>query len=202
MTDIRVISAIFLIVPAFLSFRGTSQSARGAVALISALILLNTSYAAYVWLSYARDYSDLKASFAFLKPKSFVLVGNSRVDAVAPTLLTDLPMHRAPVLAVHYARAFVSALYTVAGAQPIEVRPDWKHLDVASATENYHPPSLGTLRAVANGQASREVPGYLLNWTRDFDYVYLVGPYTEPAVPGVLDEVARYRRFTLYAVRR
>ena len=33
-------------------------------------------------------------------------------------------------------------------------------------------------------------------------YVYLLGENTENALPGVLDELARYRRFTLYIVRK
>jgi hypothetical protein len=162
---------------------------------------MNAGYSTWVWLSYRLDYAEMKASFALLEPNSFVLVGDSRTGDVPSTLFTDAPMFRAPTLAVHYARAFVSSLYTIAGAEPIEVRPDLAHLDVSMATETYHSPSLTTLRALANGE-DVDVPRYLHHWTRDFQYVYLIGAYTENALPGVLDELARYRRFTLYAVRR
>jgi hypothetical protein len=164
------------------------------------LIAINAGYSAFVWLSYRSDYAEMKASFALLKPYSFVLVGDSRIGEVPSTLLTDVPISRAPTLAVHYAKAFVSSLYTSFG-EPVEVRPDLAHLDISIATETYHPPSLATLRALANGE-DVEAPRYLRHWPRDFEYVYLVGAHTENALPGVLEELARYRRFTLYVVRR
>jgi hypothetical protein len=166
---------------------------------VCVLIVMNAGYSAYIWLSYRNDYAEMKASFALLQPYSFVLVGDS--GEASPTLLTDVPMRRGPTLAVHYAKAFVSSLYTIAGAEPIEVRPGLAHLDVSAATESYIPPSLSTLRALANGEDA-EAPRYLRNWTRDFQYVYLLGEHTENALPGLLAELARYRRFTLYAVRK
>jgi hypothetical protein len=198
MTDIRIIPAALLILPAFLSFRPARPPGWVAGIIISVLIVVNAGYAAYVWLSYRSDYAEMKASFALLQPYSFILVGNTEVTS---TLLTDAPMSRAPTLAVHYARAFVSSLYTTAGAVPVEVRSDLAHLNVSTATESYTPPSLATLRALAKGDAV-EAPRYLRHWTRDFQYVYLLGPHTENALPGVLDELARYRRFTLYVVRK
>ena len=84
----------------------------------------------------------------------------------------------------------------------MEVRPRWQHLDVSAATESYIPPSLASLRALAMGQQVTDAPHYLRHWTKDFQYVYLIGPHTENALPGVLDELASYRRFTLYIVRK
>jgi hypothetical protein len=145
----------------------------------------------------------MKASFALLRPASFVLVGHSSSTGEIPsTLLTDQPIYRAPTLAVHYASAFVSSLYTIAGTVPIEVRSDLKHLDVDARTETYKPPTLAVLRAVAAGEDVPGAPQYLKNWTRNFQYVYLVGRPTENAFPGVLDELTRHDRFTLYAVRK
>jgi hypothetical protein len=202
MADVRIIAATFLILPAFVSLRGPKQSAYVAGFIASALIALNVGYAAYIWLSYQSDYAEMKASFALLPASTFILVGDSGTGNVAPTLLTDAPMYRAPTLAVHYAKAFVSSLYTIAGQVPVEVRPRWQHLDVSAATESYTPPSLTTLRALADGQDVTDAPHYLRHWTLDFQYVYLIGPHTENALPGVLAEVARYRRFTLYIVRK
>ena len=138
MTDIRMIPAALVILPAFLSFRPAKPPGSVAGIVVCALIVMNAGYAAYVWLSYRSDYAEMKASFALLQPYSFVLVGDSRTGEVPSTLLTDAPMSRAPTLAVHYARAFVSSLYTIAGAEPVEVRPDLAHLDVSMATETYH----------------------------------------------------------------
>jgi len=201
MADIRVIVALFLILPAFVTVQPKRQLACVAVLVVSAIIAVNASYAAYVWLSYRADYADIKTSFGYLKRESFVLVGSSREGEVAPTLLTDVPINRAPVLAVHHANAFVSLFYTIAGMQPVEVRPELRHLDVATATEDYHPPSLAMLRAAATGQDVKGLPGYMRNWTRDFQFVYLVGPHKPDPLPGVLEELARFRRFSLYAVR-
>ena len=200
MADIRLVAAAFLVWPAFLTIRqGNPANVAGFV--VSALIVLNASYAAQVWLSYRSQYAAMKASFALIPPASFILVGNSRSEGSA-TLLTDAPMYRAPVLAVHYAKAFVSSLYTIAGTVPVEVRPDLKHLDVSAVTESYIPPTLTTLRALARGQHVVDAPGYLRNWTRDFEFLYLVGPRVDSALPDVLDELAGDDRFTLYAVRR
>jgi hypothetical protein len=202
MADIRVITAGLLIMPAFVSVRAAKQPAYAAGLIVASLIALNAGYAAYVWLGYRTDYAEMKASFALLQPRSIVLVGDSGTGEVASTLLTDAPMARSPTLAVHYAKAFVSSFYTIAGMQPVEVRPQFRHLDVSTATESYTPPSLKTLRTIANGQEVAGVPGYLRNWTRDFQYVYLVGPHPENALPGILDEVERRSRFTLYTVRK
>lgn len=202
MADIRLITAVFLVLPAFISLRPGGHATRLAGVVVCATVAVNATYAGAVWLSYRGDYQDMKASFKLLRPESFILVGSSRTGEVAPTLLTDVPIHRAPVLAVHYARSFVSLFYTIAGMQPVEVRPDLQHLDVSTATEDYHPPSLTVLRALARGEQPSKAPRYLQNWTGNFQYVYLVGPHTENALPGVLEELARYRRFTLYAVRR
>jgi hypothetical protein len=199
MTDIRMIPAALLILPAFLKFRPAKPPGSLAAIIVCALIVMNAGYAAYVWLSYRSDYAEMKASFELLRPYSFVLVGDSK--EASSTLFTDVPMRRAPTLAVHYARAFVSSLYTIAGAEPVEVRPDLAHLDVSIATESYTPPSLATLRALANGE-DVEAPRHLRRWTRDFQYVYLLGAHTENALPGLLDELVRYQRFTLYAVRK
>ncbi len=200
MTDIRIIPAALLILPAFLRFRPAKPPGSVAGIIVCALIVMNAGYSAYVWLSYRRDYAEMKASFALLQPYSFILVGDSRTGEVPSTLLTDAPMFRAPTLAVHYASAFVSSLYTIAGTLPVEVRPDVAHLDISGVTESYAPPSLATLRALANGE-DVEAPRYLRRWPRDFQYVYLLGGHTEHALPGLLDELARYQRFTLYAVR-
>jgi len=200
MTDIRMIPAALLILPAFLKFRPTKPPGIVAGFIVCTIIMMNAGYAAYVWLSYRSDYAEMKASFGLLQPYSFVLVGDSK--EASSSLLTDVPLRRAPTLAVHYARAFVSSLYTIAGAEPVEVRPDLAHLDVLMATESYTPPSLTSLRALAYGQDVPDAPRYLRNWKQDFQYVYLLGAYTQSALPGVLDELARYRRFTLYRVRK
>src|SRR5207237_748105 len=142
----------------------------------------------------------LKASFALIPRGSFVLVGQSTLGDAPSTLLTDVPIHRAPALAVHYANAFVSSMYTCPGQNPVRVRSDLKRLEVDSKTETYIPPSLATLRRLARGEPVSDAPQYVRAWANDFDYVYLVGPRIPDALSGVLDELTSSRRFTLYRI--
>jgi hypothetical protein len=201
MADIRMLTAALLILPAFLTFSPSTKSLGYVTAFVVAgIIFVNISYTTYVWLSYRSDYAALKASFTRLPRGSFVLVGQSSLGDVPATLLTDVPIHRAPSLAVHYANAFVSSMYTFPGQNPVRVRPDLKRLEVDSKTETYIPPSLTTLRLLAKGKQVAEAPSYARSWVHDFDYVYLVGPRVDEAMPGVLEELTSSRRFTLYRV--
>lgn len=201
MADIRMIAAAALILPAFMNFAPRSRSFGSfAAAVIVGLILVNTSYVAYVWVSYQKDYEAMKASFALLRENSFILVGSTRTDNT--TLLMDAPMWRAPTLAVYYAKAFVSSLYTVPGTHAVEIKSEWQHLDINNKTETYEPPSLGSLKTIAEGGNVPSAPQYLRNWQNDFDFVYLLGPHTPDAFPNLLVEIATGRRFTLYRVRR
>jgi hypothetical protein len=201
MADIRMIAAAFLVLPAFVTFSPVSKSLAYIAATAAAMIvLINAGYVAFVWLDYRSDYAAIKASFPLIPRGSFVLVGQS-VQA-PPTLLTDLPMSRAPTLAVYYAGAFVSSLYTLPGQHAVHVRSDLKRLEVDTKTETYEPPSLAMLRALTGGEDVANAPGYARNWPRDFDYVYLVGARAEATLPDLLEEVTTGRRFTLYRVRK
>jgi hypothetical protein len=114
----------------------------------------------------------------------------------------DAPMWRAPTLAVYYAKAFVSSLYTVPGTHAVEIKSEWQHLDINNKTETYEPPSLAILKTVAEGGNVASAPQYIRNWQNDFDYVYLLGQHLPDAFPNILVEIATGRRFTLYRVRR
>ena len=201
MADIRIIAAAFLVLPAFLTFSPSSKSLAYVAAFsASAIVLTNAGYAGFVWLAYRSDYAAIKASFQLLPRGAFVLVGQSAPPS--STLLTDLPMSRAPTLAVYYAGAFVSSLYTLPGQHAVYVRPDLKRLEVDTKTETYAPPTLAMLRALTRGEEVPNAPRYTRNWVRDFDYLYLVGPPPDAAMPDLLDEVTASRRFTLYRVRK
>src|SRR5262249_9612679 len=110
MADIRVITAAFLIIPAFLTFTSNRTSQGYLIAFgVIATAAVNIIYVSYVWFSYRSDYDAIKASFMLLRQNSFVLVASSaRSDP--SMLLTDAPMARAPTLAVYYAKAFVTSL--------------------------------------------------------------------------------------------
>jgi len=201
MADIRMIATAFLVLPAFLTFSpGAKSLAYLAAFAAGAIVLINAGYAGFVWLAYRSDYAAIKTSFTLLPRGAFVLVGQGA--PASSTLLTDLPMSRAPTLAVHYAGAFVSSLYTLPGQHAVYVRPDLNRLEVDTRTETYAPPTLATLRALARGEEVPNAPRYTRNWPRDFDYLYLVGSRSDAALPDLLDEVTTSRRFTLYRVRK
>ena len=111
-------------------------------------------------------------------------------------------MWRSPTLAVYYAKAFVTSLYTIPGTHAVEVKSKWQHLDINPKTETYEPPSLAILKTIAEGGNVPSAPQYIRNWQNDFDYVYLLGPHTPNAFPKLLIEIASERRFTLYRVQR
>jgi hypothetical protein len=233
MADIRMITAAFLILPAFMLFApmasGRDETAGslskdskpsgivrlvGSIAVIKAarsfghlaavvtvlLILVNMIYVGYVWASYQNDYRALKASFPLLRQNSFILVGRSQ--AHYPSLLVDAAMWRAPALAVYYAKAFVSSLYTLPGTHAVSIKPEWRHLAVNGKTETYEPPSLAELKATAEGGNTSGAPQYIRNWQSNFDYVYLLGPHIPNAFPKLLVELATDPRFTLYRVEK
>ncbi len=201
MADIRMLTAACLVLPAFVTFSPRTRPLGYLMSLVvSAIILINSSYVSYLWLSYRSDYAAMKASFALVRQGSFVLVG----DAIRgrSTLLTDAHFWRAPALGVYYAKAFVSSLYTLPGQNAVKVRPDLKRLEVNSKTETYEPPSLATLEIIARGGKVPDAPRYIDNWTRDFDYLYVLGPPGPNVLPDVLEELTAERRFTLYRVRK
>src|SRR5260370_37910600 len=140
----------------------------------------------------------MKASFALVRQGSFVLVGS----ATPSTPLTEVPFWRAPTLAVYYAKAFVSSLYTLPGQHAVQIRPDLKRLEVNGKAETYEPPSSATLQIIAQGGKVANAPQYVADWTRDFDYVYLLGPHGPNVLPDVLEELTAERRVTLDTIRK
>jgi hypothetical protein len=197
--DIRMLTAAFLVLPAFVTLSPRTKSLGYLISLVAvAIILLNNNYVNYLWLSYRSDYAAIKASFALVRQGSFILVGG----ATPSTPLADVPFWRAPTLAVYYAKAFVSSFYTLPGQHAVQLRPDLKRLEVNGKIETYEPPSFATLQIIAQGGQAPDAPQYIADWTRDFDYVYLLGPPVPNVLPDVLEELTAERRFTLYRVRK
>ena len=112
--------------------------------------------------------------------------------------LTEYPMYNAPTLAAAHAGAFVPNLFAAVGKQPIEVRPAVQHLAVPSAG----PVPLAVLTAIAAGKTAPGIPKFVRSWTRDYDYLYLLGPPVANPMPELLDVLATSRRFVLYRIRR
>ena len=170
---------------------------RSALALTVTITLVNVGVVTSVWMSYRTDSAAAKTSFAQLPKGAKVLIGNSGPDDDPPADLTEYPVYSLPVLAVEYADAFVPNLFTQAGKQPVSARQQLQRLDVPYAS----PAPIALLKLIAARGAPPGTPDFVRDWTRDFDYLYLVGPMIDNPMPERLLEVARAPRFVLYRIK-
>jgi hypothetical protein len=198
--DIRMIVAAAFIMPAFCTLALPDRTwlwrVLGAVATIT---LANLAVVYFVWLSYRADYAALIASFAKIEKGATVLSGTTGTGDDPPfNNLTDYPFYYAPTLAVYYAKAFVPNLFAAAGKQPVMVRDDMRHL----AVPHGGPVPLSILAGIAAGKTADIVPPYLRNWSRDFQYLYMLGTPAANPMPELLEELDRSSRFVLYKIRR
>jgi hypothetical protein len=79
----------------------------------------------------------------------------------------------------------------------VTVRPPYRHLSLLQG----EPVPVGLLRA-ADAGTSMIVPAFIRNWSRDFDYLYLVGPGIPNPFPHLLREIAKGPRFVLYKIEK
>jgi hypothetical protein len=198
--DLRVIPAAALVLPAFCSLSLPSRRwTMAALAVVSAITLANLAAVYAVWLPYRADYAAIIASFAKIDRGSKVLVGGGG-DGEDPPFndLTQYPMFYASTLAVHYANAFVPNLYTAVGKQPVQARAAVQHLAIPYGG----PMPMRALAAVAAGNTSPDLPLFVRTWTRDYDYLYVIGSRGPNPLPDRLEELDRSARFVLYKIRR
>jgi hypothetical protein len=197
--DLRIIVAAALILPAFVSMSLPDRRWRFAAAACAiAITSANLAVVALVWMSYRADYAAMIQSFGKIDRGSFVLVAHSG-DADDPPLknLTEYPIYSAPTLAVHYADAFVPTFYASAGKQPIVARSAYRRLQVPYG--GIAP--IAVLKAIAENTAP-DAPAFVRSWQRDFDYLYIVGPYVRNPMPSMLEELYSAPRFALYRIRK
>ncbi|WP_245444422.1 hypothetical protein [Bradyrhizobium sp. Y36] len=198
--DIRVLPAVALILPAFCSLSLPSRRwTMAALVIVSGITLANLGLVLDVWLSYRPEYSAVIESFQHIDRGSKILIGTSAESEDPPFQdLTQFPVYYAPTLAVHYAKAFVSNLFTETGKQPIQVRREVRRLGVP----NGGPVPIHLLRAIAAGRTTEaEDTAAVSTWHRDYDYLYLVGPAIANPLPDLLQELDRSGRFALYKIR-
>jgi hypothetical protein len=196
--DLRVIAAAAFILPAFLSFSSPNRRwTLVALGCAGAITLANLAVVYSVWLSYRADYAAMIGSFAKIDKGALVLVADSGQGDDPPLSdLTGYPMYHAPVLAVHYANAFVPNLFAAAGEQPVRAKPAMRRLDIPYGG----PVPLAILTAIAAGKPLLGTPEFIRSWPRDFDYLYVLGPHRPNPMPALLHEVTSARRFVLYRV--
>ena len=198
--DLRVIVAAALIVPSALRLKFPNSNVRHAtLVVVSAVIVVNAAVVTSVWASYRADYEAAKRSFARLPKYATVLIAHSgRGDDPPIGYLTEYPMYQVPVLAVHYASAFVPNLFTENGKQPVTVRPQWQRLDIPYGG----PVPVALLQKIAENGALGQVPPFIRTWLEDFDYLYLLGPKIENPMPRFLDKITEGPRFVLYRIHK
>jgi hypothetical protein len=112
----------------------------------------------------------------------------------------------AATLAVADRGAFVPLLFTYPGSQIVRPRPEYESLDI---TEGW-PVGIAELTRAANGlppiitePTVTEDMIYWKDWTRDFDYLYLMYPtkgWANP-LPEILTPISSGREFVLYRIR-
>lgn len=199
--DIRVLPAVALILPAFCSLSLPSRRwTMAALAVVGGITLANLGVVLEVWLSYRSEYSAVIESFQHIDRGSKILIGTTGESEDPPFKdLTQYPMYYAPTLAVHYANAFVSNIFTETGKQPIQARAEVRRLVIS----NGGLVPIRRLSAIATGEtAASDDTGVVRTWYRDFDYLYLVGPAIANPLPELLKELDRSGRFVLYKIRR
>ncbi len=196
--DVRVIVAMLLIVPAFVTLSVPSGWRRTVATAFIGFMLADIGVVGWTWLSYQRDYRAMIASFALMGKGARLLVGHSGQGLDPPRDLTDYPIYHAPTLAVHYADAFVPTLFTSVGKQPLVAREP----NVRLALPYGGPVPTTVLKAIANSPEALDVPVFMRTWRRDYGYLCVVGPPAPNIMPDILEPLAAGTRFTLYRIRK
>jgi hypothetical protein len=190
--DVRLITAIMLILPAFLTVNWPSGAVQSAAAFVAvSVILVNATTVASVWYAYRSDYAEIITSFRLLRADSTILIARGDLEAGR----INAPMFYSPTLAAHYATAFVPSLYTLSGVQPIRKAASKSRFEIEDSLD-YLPTTISQLNSASAGGTA---PAHVRGWRADYDYLYLVGDQTA-GIPDHLTSMMRGRRFTLYAI--
>jgi len=194
--DVRILTAAAFILPGFVQLTFPNRAWRRAVFSGAAgCALLNLALVWWVWLAYRSDYAAMMASFKRLKGDSTVLVTDSYPPGKPAGERTDYPFYHAPTLAVAYANALVSSLFTYPGDRPVTLRPTYHQF----AQPGFLAPELAALPDIASG-ADKGAPLYLQSWPSKYDYVYVLGPAVPNPMPLLLHELDAGPRFVLYEI--
>jgi hypothetical protein len=159
-TEIRLITAMLLILPAFLTVNWRSGAVRSAAALVAVcVILINAVTVASVWFAYRSDYAEIITSFRLLRANSTLLVARSDAEGS----LIDAPMFYAPVLAVHYASVFTPALYAVPGLHPVRTVASKSRFAIEDSLD-FLPTTISQLNSASAGKIA---PAHVRRWRTD-----------------------------------
>jgi hypothetical protein len=191
-TEVRLITAMALILPAFLTVSWRSLTVQLVAALVVVcVILINAATVASVWCAYRSDYAEIIESFRLLHADTTILIGRSDVE---PGRI-NAPMFYAPTLAVHYATVFAPSLYTGSGMFPVGKAASKSRFEIEDSLD-YLPTPMSQLNSASAGGTA---PAHVRGWRTYYDYLYIVGDQTA-SIPDHLTIMMRSRRFTLYAI--
>ena len=194
--DMRVLTAAAFILPGFVQLTFPSRAWRwAAFSAAASCALLNLALVWWVWLTYRSDYAAMIASFKRLTEHSTVLVADRYPEGKPGGERIDYPFYHAPTLAVAYANALVSSLFTYPGDRPVTLRPAYSGF----AQPGFLAPKLAALSDIASG-ANIAAPSYLQSWPSKYDYVYVLGPPEPNPMPLLLHELDAGPRFVLYEI--
>ena len=197
--DMRIVVALALIMPAFVSVSFPDIVwRRAAIALAAAIVIVNVGDVTSVWLSYRDDFAAARKSFELLPKGAVVLTAQTGEGDDPPADLRDYPVFNVPTSAVHYADAFVPHLFTAPGKQPVTPRAAWQRLHIPEG--GFLPVKF--LKYIAERGAPVGTPPFVQNWPRDYDYLYLIGPSIPNPMPDRLQFVMGAPRFALYRIRK
>ena len=198
--DIRFMVAALFILPAFITWHETSGTARKlAAAFYATILVFNIGNVTWAWAYLQQDFREIRQSFALLEPQRKVLLGRP-LSGNRFTWVQRALVHAA-TLAVADQGAFVPPLFTYPGSQVVRPRPEYSHLDI---TEGWPIGITGTHKGCEGSPPTvTEDVIYWKDWTRDFDYLYLMYPtegWTNP-LPEILTPISSGREFVLYRIR-
>lgn len=194
--DVRVLVTAALVLPAFMTVTIRSETwRRRAMAAIGLVALANLAGTAWMQAHHGADYGAMIASFRQLSPHARVLVAGYEGAGDPPDEHVDDPLNHAPVLAAHFADAFVPTLFTYRGQQPVRA------VAAAAALPADAPVTTPMLAAIAANEPAPDAPSFARSWQTDFDYLYVLRQTGPNPLPGLIDPVTAGPSFVLYRIR-
>ena len=197
--DMRVLVAAALILPAFLQVDLPPGRWRlAALGIVATVASVNLLAVAGVQAEYRAEFARLVSSFERLDRNARVLIAHAGEPSDPPFDLSAYPIYHAPVLAVHYADAFVPTLFTHPGKQPLRPRADLADIALTQGETE----AMSLLVSIARSEPGSERRAYLERWPDTFRYLYVLGPPGPNPLPERLKVLAAGERFTLYQISR
>jgi len=198
--DVRLLPALLLILPAFVSINLPSLKWRVASGIaIGGVLVANYATAVVVSREYEKEYAALISSFAMVEKGARVLIAHGG-EAHDPPIrnLEEYPMYNAPTLAVHYADAFTPSFFTAKGKQPIAAKSHVASIDAPYAG----PVPVEFLTRAINGGPMPKYLAFAQHWRENFDYVYILWPEKSERPKDGFIPLAKGRHFGLYRIEK